>query len=207
MSITKLTEQYIAEHPSIKDALKKDLINYSALSRAICDELNIKKFDAVLIACRRYFWKVKNQEPHEKNIIELLKGAKLRVRNKIAVAIFEKPRDLESIYLLQQALKKKKADFNLIEGEDAITIVTNEEYIDLLEKKFRFNILKTTKGLVQITLIFNEKIETTHGVVSSIYSLLSENGVNINEEMSCWTDLMLIIDKNDLGKTMKLLSF
>ena len=55
-------------------------------------------------------------------------------------------------------------------------------------------------------MIFDEKIETTAGVVSYIYSLLSEKGINIYEEMSCWTDLMIVIDENDLGKTMNILS-
>ena len=56
-NITKLTEHYISEHPSIKDALKKGLINYSKLTRQIAEDMDIelkKNFDAILIACRRY---------------------------------------------------------------------------------------------------------------------------------------------------------
>jgi hypothetical protein len=59
MSITKQAEAYISEHPSIKDSLIKGLINYSALSREICEHLRTDRFDAVLIACRRYYWKTR----------------------------------------------------------------------------------------------------------------------------------------------------
>ena len=61
-NITKLTEGYIAEHPFVKDCLKKGLINYSSLTRQICQDLNLdprKNFDAILIACRRFYNKVK----------------------------------------------------------------------------------------------------------------------------------------------------
>jgi len=63
-NITKLTEQYIAEHPSVKDCLKKGLINYSSLTRKLCKDLNLdlkKNFDAILIACRRYHRKISKE--------------------------------------------------------------------------------------------------------------------------------------------------
>jgi len=39
MNITKLSEKYINEHPSIKDCVRKGLINYSSLTRQIASEL------------------------------------------------------------------------------------------------------------------------------------------------------------------------
>ena len=72
VNVTKLTEDYISEHPYVKDCLKKGLINYSSLTRQICSDLdlNVKKnFDAVLIACRRYFRKIKSEATTEKKIV------------------------------------------------------------------------------------------------------------------------------------------
>ena len=51
------------------------------------------------------------------------------------------------------------------------------------------------------------KIETTSGVVNYIYGLLADKGVNVLEEMSCWTDLMIILEEKDLSKAMAVLSF
>ena len=65
---TELTEQYLAEHPSIKDCLKNGIINYSKLSRKIAKELNIEKetsIEAILIACRRYEMKIKEEKQLE----------------------------------------------------------------------------------------------------------------------------------------------
>jgi aspartokinase len=55
-------------------------------------------------------------------------------------------------------------------------------------------------------MVFDERIETTPGVVSFIYGLLSDNGINVQEEMSCWTDLMIIIDEKNAAKAMRVLS-
>jgi aspartokinase len=128
------------------------------------------------------------------------------VRNKIAVAIIEKPRDMESVFQIQKAVKKK-GDFNLIEGEEVITLVTNSEYLASVKDTLKHRVIKINENLVQITLLFDARIETTSGVVSYVYSLLADNGINILEEMSCWTDLMIIIDEKDLPRAMRVLRF
>src|SRR5256712_13875883 len=53
-TIARQVRDYIGGHPSISDALKMDIVNYSALARRICKELGIRKEEAVLAACRRY---------------------------------------------------------------------------------------------------------------------------------------------------------
>lgn len=206
MNITKLTEEYISKHPSIKDCIVKEIINYSALARVICDFYKIKNFDAVLIACRRYFYKLE-KNIHEKKIIELVKNSKLIIRNKIIVAIMDKPKDLARIYNFQKEVKKQKGDFNLIEGEEVLTIITNLRYEQEINEQFKTWIINIEKNLVQITMLFDPKIETTSGVVNYIYGLLANKGINVLEEMSCWTDLMIILEEKDLQKAMEVLSF
>ena len=119
----------------------------------------------------------------------------------------DKPRDMEKIYMFQKKIKKDKGDFNLIEGENSITLVTNSKYSKEIKEEFKHWIIKNSENLVQIAIIFDPQIETTPGIVNYVYGLLAENGINILEEMSCWTDLMIIIDEKDLAKTMKVLSF
>ena len=61
-NITKITENYIRTHPAIKQSIKNNIINYSKLARLISKEKNIKNFDAILIACRRYYDKIKKSK-------------------------------------------------------------------------------------------------------------------------------------------------
>lgn len=205
-NVTKLTSRYISEHTSIKDCLRKGLINYSSLARQICSHYEIDRFDAVLIACRRIYARTKDLERHEDKIKSLVKKAKLRVRTKIIVAIVAKPRDFERVYKLQAEIRKDGGDFNLIEGDEVITIITNEEYAADLRLAFRTTIKKLTSDLVQVALIFDKRLETTSGVVAHIYGLLAEGGINVLEEMSCWTELMIVIQEEDLPAAMRILS-
>lgn len=205
LNVSKLTKKYISEHPSVKDCLRRGLVNYSALSRDICSHEKIKNFDAVLVACRRYRTQIREQQLHEKKIIQLVRGAQIQIKNKVVVAIIEKPRDFERLYLLQKAARQKKADFTLIEGDEAVVIVTNSDYSEDIRDAFRGRILKITPGLVQVHMLFSEKIETTPGVVSFIYGLLAEHNINVLEEMSCWTDLMIVVSEDDAARVLKAL--
>ncbi len=205
MTITQITTKYIREHPSIADCLDRGLINYSALAREICQKLNIDSFEAVLVACRRYHAKQRSRATHEKRIATLIRRAKIRIRTKISVAIVDKARTPEKILGIQKVIREQRGDLNLIEGEQVYTIVTNDEFSSLIKEAFEGRIRKITKGLVQITMVFDETLESVSGVLATVYRLLAANDVNIREEMSCWTDIMMLIDEKDLTKATHVL--
>ncbi|HMO18948.1 MAG TPA: hypothetical protein PKA63_12865 [Oligoflexia bacterium] len=207
MSVSRITHKYIREHPSVQDCLERGLINYSALAREICEAAKINSFDAVLVACRRYYQKKRAHTSREQRIITLMKKAKVRVRNKIAVATIEKNRGLDKALEIQNQIKKEKGDFNLIEGEDAFTIITNVEYLPLIKKAFSTGVIKSSAGLAQITMIFGETLEMTPGVLSFIYRIFSEYDINIREEMSCWKDVMVVVDEKDVARVINMLNF
>ena len=109
-NITKLTENYILEHPSIKDCLKNGLINYSSLSRQIASDLNLnlkKNFDAILIACRRMKRKLKKEETFENKILKILKESKIEIKNKVIAVVLEKDIFFENLINLEKEIKKR----------------------------------------------------------------------------------------------------
>jgi len=209
-NITKLTEQYIAEHPSIKDCLKKGLINYSSLTRKLCKDLNLdikKNFDAILIACRRYHRKVSKEPILENKIIKILKDSKLEVKNKIVVILVEKDIYYGHIIELQKEIKKKSELFHIIEGSSTITVISSHEFLDIIKKLFKNKIIKVTENLAEVTLKSSENMENTPGVIAYLSTLLADNGINIIETMSTWTDTLFVIAEEDIAKVMELLRF
>ena len=40
-----------------------------------------------------------------------------------------------------------------------------------------------------------------------LYSLFGENGINIIETMSTWTDTLFVIEEKDVGRVMGILRF
>jgi hypothetical protein len=210
MSITKLAESYVLEHPSIKDCLKKGLVNYSSLSRQIASDLNLnpkKNFDAILIACRRLKRKLKKENDFEKDILKILKQSKIEIKNKIIAVVLEKDIYFENLTALAREIKKKREIFGVIEGASGITVITTEDFLELVRKYFKNRIILENKSLAQITIKSPREIETTPGTYAYLCSLFQDNGINIVETLSCWTDTIFLVDEKDGGKVMGLLRF
>lgn len=206
VNITRMTEDFIKNKLFIKQAIKGNVINYSKLARLICKEKKIDNFDAVLIAIRRYSYKLRKSR-FSLPVMELLKGSKLSIRNKIVVIILEPDVSYQKIWQIEKEIEDKNETINIIRGANGITIVTTEDFLSKIERIFKHSIIKISKGLVEIMIKTSSKVELTSGVMGYIYSLFGENDVNILETMSCWTDTLFVIKEKDLSKTMGFLSF
>ena len=209
-SITKLTENFIMEHPSVKDCLKNGLINYSSLSRHIALELNLnpnRNFDAILIACRRLKRKLKKEDIFEQNILTILKKSKIDIKNKIIAIVLEKDIFFGQLINLEKEIRKTKEIFRVIESASAITIITSEDFLGMIKKYFKNKIIIENTNLAEITIKSPKEIETTPGTYAYLCSLFGENNVNIVETLSCWTDSIFLIKEEDVGKVMSLLRF
>jgi len=209
-NITKITEDYIAQHPLIKECVKKGLINYSSLTRLICSDLGLdvkSNFDAILIACRRYYSKIKKEPSAEKKILEILQQSKIEVKNKISAIVLEKGVVMNNLFAIQKEAKKLDATFQIVEGASAITVIASDEFAVNVKQAFKNKIIKENSSLVEVILKSPKLIETTAGVTSYLYSLLGDRNVNIYETLSCWTDTIFLIDEKDIGIVMQILRF
>lgn len=209
-SVTKLAEDYILQHPSVKDCLKGGLINYSALSRQIATELKLnqkKSFDAILIACRRFRRKLKHEETFEKRIISILKQSKIEVKNKIVAVVLEKDVFHNALLNIEKEAKKTNQIFRIIEGASGITVITSEDLLETLDRHFKNKIIVENMRLAEIIIKSPKEIETTPGTYAHLCSLLGENNINVVETLSCWTDTIFLVAEKDVSKVMELMRF
>ena len=205
---TELTEKYIEEHVSIKDCLKKDIINYSALSRLIAKELNIEKKtskEAILIAARRLKEKLKNKSL-EDAVIRLFRNSNIDIKNNIVVLTLEKKTYPEALIELENEIKRDNSLFFSIEGTKTITLIIQQEYEKTAEKKFKNNILKK-KNRLSLFTITSKGIESTPGAVAYLAGLFFENNVNMAEFMSCHDDTLVVVESQDIEKAIRFLKF
>ena len=206
-NITQLTRHYVNSHPSVQDCLKQGIINYSAASRTIANELGIAKSTAaILIALRRYR-EILKDETNEKKILAILRDSELEVRNKIAVVVIDKYIFSKSLLELQALAKKEGAPFHAVEGIRATTIITAEQYVSKIKQLFRASILLVSQDAVLITMKSTPEIERTPGVTAFVLSRLAQGNVNVLETLSCWTDTLFVIAESDLATAMQLLNF
>jgi hypothetical protein len=180
------------------------------LTRQICVDLNLdvkQNFDAILIACRRYYSKIKAEATIEKKILEILRNSKIEVKNKINSIVLEKNIVISNLLDIEKEAKKLMETFHIVEGATAITIITSVDFSKKVRQVFRNKVIKENKNLVEIILKSPKQIEATSGVISYLYSLLGENNINVVETLSCWTDTIFLVEEKDLSRVMGLLRF
>jgi hypothetical protein len=204
-NITRATESYIRTHPFAHQALRYGVVNYSKLARIISRELGIKSTDAIIIACRRYAERITPQSSGE--VLRLLEGTKLSIRDKIAVCILSPDVRNEDLITLQKEVAAKHESIHINRGANAVTIIVTEDFLPRVQRLFPGDIIRMTTELIEITLKSPTKLELVPGVMGYLYSLFSENNVNILETISCWTDTIVVIRKADLAKSMQFLQF
>jgi hypothetical protein len=210
MNIAKATKEYIEEHPYEKDCLMKGLINYSALARKISEEIKSEKkasFDAIMVALRRLSEKNAPASDNEKQIRLLLKEGKFEIKNKVSALIFDERATIDNIIYSSERALEKGTNFHIIQGTKSTTIITDDEYASEISEKLRPYLLKERQSLIQITHKCSEKVEETNGFLNHITGIFSENGVNIYEALSSWTDTIFLIDQNDGSKIFSILNF
>ncbi len=209
MNVTRLAETYIESHPSVKDCLKKKLVNYSQLSRQIIKDGSLKgrDFDAVLIAVRRYFRKISKSAAAEDKVRLLLSRSRIEIKNKMAAVVIDKHIFTDDLLELERRIKKSRNVFYAIEGTDAITIITAAAFLDDIRNSFKSSIIKTWKDLALVVIASPEEIEETPGVFSYLSALLSDKGINILETMSCWSETLFVVAEADIAKVLEALKF
>ncbi len=203
------TEAYILKHPSIKDCLKKGIVNYSALSRLIAADLGIEKKmskEAILMASLRMREKLKKEQMDEEKILHLLKNAELEFKNKMFVLIAEKQAK-RKIAQFESEVRNSNDCMYSIEGTKSVTIIASGRYLEQLKKLLKNEIIKLTPDVVLVTIKTNEDIEKIKGIMATVCTALYENNINIIEAMSCWTDTMFVIQEEDLQGLMEALRF
>jgi hypothetical protein len=198
-SIAERTRSYIDAHPSVKDCISKDLINYSSLARQIMKDLGIKNEEAVMIACRRYAVKLAKRD-HERDILRILANSRLEVKTKICIVTAKNDWTvLQSLETVFQKLINEKAIMQIIQGAQAITVIADEKLKnEVINAVGRENILKVRQDLVEITVKSPERIVETSGVFAFLASNLAENNVNVVETVSCYTDSIFIVNEADM---------
>ena len=181
MSVAEKVKEYVEKRPYIQEALKKDIVNYSALARKIQDNVE-GSFEAIKMALRRHSESIKKERiEQEKNILKILSKTNIELKSNVKICKSSK-KQTSDIYA------KTKHGYTLVQEEN--------KNCDG----------ETVKDQVLITLKSPKELENTSGVISYILSLLDGRGINVTEFISCREDTHIIIDEKDATKVFKLLN-
>jgi hypothetical protein len=182
------------------------MINNSALTRKIMRELGIDNKDAVLVACRRY--SVAGHECEEEKIRAVVAKSKIQINNKTAIIIVKNSWHIfAKLEKVTKKMTEKRKILRVIQSSAIITIILEEAMLDEITDIIGDeNILKTQTDLVEISVTSPEIIEETSGVIAHMASALSNNGINVVETMSCYTDTIFVVDEKDMTSAFEILN-
>jgi len=189
MTVAQDVRNYLKNKPYVLEALEKDIVNLSELSRQIQKELKTSNTIAIKAALRRLSEELqKRRHKREEKVLQLLRRSTITVYDSKSVAVTKKPVEA---------------------AEEEIRVNYEGKFVYLLQKNNLAKVtdaLKTHENCAMITIHSPEELETTPGVVAFLTSLLAEQNTNIIEFISCWTDTIIVVERKDSLKTYEVLS-
>lgn len=191
-SIAQEVRDFIARRPFIVDAIRQEVVNYTALARVVKKEMKTGSIEAIKAAIIREKEAItKTRGLQEENILKLLKETKVSLQDKISVIISKKELDIPHIVV---------ADL----GNSFVYVVDQTKKYEQM-KGVKEDIILLEKNLVALILKSPEEIKDTPGVVAFISQLLASKNINMKEFLSFYTDTIIVLEFKDALKAFSML--
>ena len=206
-----ITRQYIEEHPSIRSALRDDLLNYTLLARKIQAERNLRNEEAVTIACRRY--RNSSALPAEQlaRARAIVRSSRLEVHSRVAIV-----RLRESWEILDRLLElgrdvvpeiPQRRLFEILQGTQAITVLCDETLLPRILPEIPARLVLTTEGsLATLALRSPPEVTETPGVLAYLAQELFLRGINCLETVSVHSESLFVFRDQDVIAAYQVLS-
>lgn len=206
-TVAETTRQYIDQHPSVRDCISKDLVNFSSLSRLIMKETGVTHEEAVLAASRRYASKLSKTD-YEGAIMNVFEQSRLELKTRICIVVAKNEwvvlRNLEEIV---RKILSEKSTMQVMQSANGITVISEDKYLPSIVRAIGDDHIITVKqNLAEITVKSPPRIEETVGAFAYILSMMSEQGINMLEAVSCYTDTIFIVTRDDMMRAFDVLS-
>jgi aspartokinase len=187
-SIAQMVRETIHMRPSLLDALKMQIVNYSALARMLQTEIGEGSLEAVKAAIIRVSDDLEAENSlREKMVLSIIRESVVRLQDKISVIISSEELDIPYI----------------------VTAYLTDSYVYVVDQTRLKNKLpdhvQVSSNLVALILISPPRVENTPGFVAFITSLLASREINIVEFISCSTNTVIILDQADALNAFSLL--
>lgn len=192
-SVAEKVRDFIKRKPFIVEAMRNDIVNYTALARLIKKEVNPGSIDAIKVSIIREKEDISKEHGlQEGKILSLLRKTKVNLQDKISVIISKKELEISHITM---------ADL----GDRFVYIVDQTmKYETLFDIKNEKDI-KIEKDLVALILKSPEEIEDTPGFVAFISQLLASKNINIKQFLSYYTTTTIVLELKDALMAFSLL--
>jgi len=207
-SVSKTIQHLIDNDLSLQDALKRDYANYSAIARILKPKVEETlgrkvKLESLITSVKRA---KANYKSRRENMTRIIAESVIHLRTDVAKVSVEKTK--RNLEMVRKVLTNFPGEFlQVLEGVSAITLIFDQKLFDNVYPIFRKeDILDESQNLSAIVVQSPREIIDTPGCAIAFYNPVSRSHINIEETMSCFTDTILVLRMEDVGKAFTALT-
>ena len=206
-SIAARVREFLDAHPVYADALRVGIANHSALARRIAAELDVPLTDAIVAACRRYP-RGRTEPARDGSVRRVLKKSRIETRTKVAAITLAQGADvLQRLGDVVEELLDENSLCRVIQVSRGTVVLVDEDSVPRVLRPIReAQVVHVRKGLVEVAVTGPESIEETPGLLRLLTGVLSSQGINIVEALSCYTDTIFLLHQADLSAAVTVLT-
>jgi len=208
ISISKIVQNIIDGDPPIQDAIQRGYANYSAIARMVKSNVEEQiegpvKMQSLITAVKRCNV---NYKPPIGDVSKVISESVINLRTDVAKITIEKTRT--TMNLVRNVLTEYVTEFlQVLEGMSSITLIIDQKIFSKIKPQFpQRAILDEKKDLAAIIVQSPKEIIATPGCAIAFYNPISRRGVNIEETMSSYTDTIVVLRLEDVGRAFNALN-
>lgn len=210
VTISHIVKKIVSSQPFVEEGLASGIISVANLAEQMLpkieQELGKKaKQAAVAMALRRYADDISG---HRKKAAKFDYTGEILMKTNICDVNFLKSHTLmNKLKTIHELVNFERGDtLNVIVGNNEVSIVINEKYIEKLIKFLSGEkILNKEHNLVALTIVFTDDFVHTPGIIFNAVRKLAWESINIYEIVSTVTELTFILSKKDSMKAYEVL--
>lgn len=207
-NVSRAVKEIVLNDIFLQASIRGQYCNYSAIARRIKPLIDKKVgYDTDIQSIVTALKRLKSTLSFSpKNVKMVLADSNLSVKTGVAKITVEKTRTT-TIKFSELIRKYISSIIHVSIGSTAITIIMDEMYaenaLELFEKS---TILENKRNLAAILVTSTPEITDVPGCAISIYERLFSSGINIEDTTSSYTDTIIILKNEDVGKAFETLN-
>jgi aspartokinase len=207
-SITNAVKEVVNNDLSFQDSLQRDYCNISALARIIKPQIDQMlgkntSVESIVTALKR---SRRDYDVPERPIAAILAGSTVSVKTDVAKLSAAKSK--KNIEKIARSLTQNVDNYiSVSESIMSITLIFGDALLDDVKAMFAQNdILEAEDDLAAIIVHSPEEIIKTPGCAIAFYNQLARRHINIEDTVSVYTDTIMLVRMDQVGKAFNALT-
>jgi aspartokinase len=207
-SITNAVKEVVNNDLSFQDSLQRDYCNISALARIIKPQIDQMlgrntSVESIVTALKR---SRRDYNVPERPIASILAGSTVSVKTDVAkLSAAKSKRTIEKV--ARSLTQNVDSYISVSESIMSITLVFDDVVLDDVKGMFgQGDVLEVEDDLAAIIVHSPEEIIKTPGCAIAFYNQLARRHINIEDTVSCYTDTIMLVKMDQVGKAFNALT-